>query len=279
MRSAALVFALVLCAPVAAAQAPPPAQAAYGERRALLETDARCRLFEPPLRAALEAGAWQARGALTRAGWSNARIAELDAAAARAARGRACDDPRTQAAAARARAGFSGWARLPSLEFRGSQRSWIARRIPDPEGWTLVQGIDAPRDAAFGALSRDGRIRPTLSLALSDRIAPPPSAELVVRDVRRARESLFEVPGRSTDGLLAGAPSPATARRFYASERRIEIGRRGARRLFFVFADDALNAMALLDPREAAEIRLGDGARVLVEIGDLAAARAFLAAR
>jgi hypothetical protein len=279
MRVLILVVLALLGAGPAAAQAPPSAETAVFERRALLAADTRCGLFAPPVRAALEAGAWQARGALLRADWPSARIAALEARAEQSAQARPCSDAETQAAAARARTGFAGWARLAALEFRGGERRWMARRSSDPEGWILVQTIDAPRAAAFGAMRGAGRIEAALSVALAERERAPSSAELVIRDVRRAPESLFEIPGRAASGLAAGAPSLATARRFMARDRRIDADKAGARRLRFVFPDEALSAMALLDPREAAEIRLDNGVRLLVEIGDLAAARAFLNAR
>lgn len=272
MRRALL--ALALCSLVAA-QAPNTAQATYAERRALLEADTACRLFSPDIRAALEAGAWQARGTLLRGGWTNARLAELENAAVRAARARACGDPRTRDAAIRAREGFAAWVRLSSMRFPGGDRAWTARRVADSSGWLLVQ--DIPRAASFGLQAVERRSYVALVLPLSSNAAPG-TAELVLRDPLRTRTTLFDVPGRAAHGLAAGAPSPAMARRILARNRRVQTMANGQRRVVFAFPDSAMAEMAALDPREAAEIHVGNQ-RMLIEIGDLAAARAFLAAQ
>lgn len=271
MRRFLSLFAFLLFAGPAAADAP-GAQAAYAERRALLEADSVCHLFTPDIRHALEAGAWQARGALLREGWTRARLAELEQAAVRAARGRACSDPRTLDAAARAREGFQSWLRLHVMDFPGGERGWLARRTPDPAGFLIVQNIPAPRTASFGI--REDAV--ALSMPFGVTAPPPASAELIMRDPARARTTLFDVPGRAVHGLEAGAPSLATAQRFMANARRIEtVG--GVRRVIFTFPTAAIQAMAALDPREAVIVQLGEQ-RLLIEVGDIAAARAFVAA-
>lgn len=279
MRALFLACALTAFAAPAHAQPMPDAQAAYAERRALLEADRRCDLFEAPTRAALQAAAGQARGALLRAGWTQTRLSELDGAAVSAARARRCGDARTESAAARARTAFENWSRIHSMNFQGGERAWLARRTPDPvDHWRLKQDIPAPPGAAFGVRESSAGLRQlTLVLPLAGSEDAPAGAELVIRDRGRAPLSQMDLPGRVTRGLTAGAPAGGTARTFMAQARRIETAT-GGRRAIFVFPGEALAEMSALDPREAAEIRLGDGARLLIEIGDLAAARAFLAA-
>ncbi len=274
LLSAAL---LALAGPAAsAAAAEGDARAAYAERRALLEADARCSLFAPPMRAALEAGAGQARGALFRAGWTSARVRELESAAIGAARARPCGDARTEAAAARARAGFASWSRIHAMDFPGAARTWSARRTPDPvDGWRLKQAL--PGGAAIGVREADGAQRFTLIAPLAANAPAPASARLMLRDPIRARATPFDVPGRLARGLEAGAPAPQSAQTFLASARRIE-GAGAARRVVFAFPDAAFAAFLALDPREAAVLALDGAPRLLVEVGDAAAARAFLAA-
>jgi len=279
MRALFLAFALAAATPALAQPAAPTAQAAYAERRALLEADRICTLFEPGMRAALVSTAGQARGALLRGGWTMARIGELETAAVSAARARRCGDERTEAAADRARLGYASWARTHAMTFTGVTRTWTARRTPDPvDQWVLRQEIDTPRAATFGVRAFDNHQELTLILPLPANANAPGAAELLLRDPARARTSQMDVPGRLARGLAAGAPSPASARGYQAQARRIETVR-GQRRAAFLFPAAALEAMAALDPREAAEIRLGDGARIYIEIGDVAAARAFLAAQ
>ncbi len=254
------------------AQASPSAQATFAERRALLEADRACRYFNADVRAALQAGALQARGALLRGGWTSARLLELENAAVAAARARACRDPRTLAAVERARTGFAAWARLNTMRFDGGERAWVARRVEDSTGWRLVQ--DLPGGGAFGLQALGPR--PYVALMLPHAGAgAPATAEIILRDTTRARAPLLDVPGRRVQGLRAGAPTPAIARHVLARNRTIETSRSGARRVVFAFPDTLLAELAALDPREAAEVRVG-GARMLIEIGDLAAARAFL---
>lgn len=280
-----LLLALLLAAaaaPASSQPAPgsaPSAQAAYAERRALLEADQRCTLFAPDVRAALQGGADQARGALLRSGWTAARVGELEQAAVRAARGRACGDARTAAAADRARRGYASWSRAHAMEFPGSERGWSARRTPDPqEQWVLKQTIAAPRAAVFGLREISGAQEVTLLLRLDARSTAPGLVQLAFRDSARAPQSQMDVPGRTARGLAAGRPSPAATRTVLAAARRVETAD-GERRALYAFPGDVLPAVAALDPRETVEIRLGDGRQpLLLEVGDLAAARAFLAA-
>ncbi len=273
----ALAFAALLCCATGAAAAVPPAQSAFAERTGLLEVDARCHLFTPDIRFALEAGAAQARGALLRGGWTEARIQELADAVTEAARGRACNDAGIASAASAARAGFASWARMPSMTFAGSERNWTARRFPDPGGWRLRQ--DVPVGAAFGVREVSGAQELDFVAPLANGEYPPASAQLVVRDPDRARANL-DVPGRLAHGLQAAAPSATASRVFFASARRIETTTQHQRYMAFAFPQAAFQALLALDPREAVEIRLGaagEGRHFLIEVGDIAAARAFLA--
>jgi hypothetical protein len=103
---------------------------------------------------------------------------------------------------------------------------------------------------------------------------------MLMRDGARARANL-DVPGRVARGLQAGLPSPASTQTTWASARRIETIAE-QRLLVFTFPDSAFQALLTLDPRETVEIRLGaegERGRYLVEVGDIAAARAFLTIR
>ena len=273
LRIAAFLGALAVAAPAFAGN---EAQMAYVERRGLLEADAQCRVLAPPVRAAMEASLDQARGALLRGGWTEPRIQDLDRAARSAARARPCDDPRTAAAAQRADAGYQAWRRAPSMTFEGAERVWIARRSPDAEGWRLRQ--DAPERAVFGVRESDGAQRLTL-LVQAPRNTQFSTAQLLLRDPARANTAILDLPGRQARGLEAGAPSPQTARRFWANTRTFEQPESGARLMTFTFPDEAFEALMALDPRETIEARLGaesDAQRVLIEVGDIRAARAFL---
>lgn len=111
------IFLALALGTATAASATENARTVFVERRGLLEADAQCRLFEPSIRAALDVGVAQARGALLREGWTNARLRELETAAVNAARSRRCGDDRTETAAAAARRSFAQWANAGTMDF------------------------------------------------------------------------------------------------------------------------------------------------------------------
>jgi hypothetical protein len=258
----------------------PSARAAYVERRGLIEADAQCRLFDADVRAALQAGASQARGALLREGWSSGQIRELDQAVVSAASARPCTDPRTIASVAAARAAFAAWVNAGAMQFPGWDRTWLASRSPGLNGWALSQSIDTPA-AKFGIRTHNGAQQLALTLPLARRQTAPASARLIVRNTARANVQEISLPQRMAYGLAAGAP-PANGATTFTSIRSVERLERGGTQAVFVFPDSAFRELLLLDPRESIEIRIVTGAaeqRLFVEVGDIAAARAFLTMR
>jgi hypothetical protein len=278
----ALTLAAAICVAITTAASAqnttPNAQALYVERRALLDADERCRLFTPNMRHALEAGAAQAAGALLRGGWTRARLSELEQAALAAARSRACGDPRTASAAHAAEAGFASWSRTYSMTFPATERTWVARRSADVQGWRLYQQIAVPAAATFGVREQQEAQQLTLSMP-ADR-AMPASAQIVMRDPARAGTNILDLHGRTSTGLAAGLPSANTAQRFFASARRTERDGDAPARIVFTFPDAAFERLMQLDPRESVAVDIetaGQTERFIVEVGDVAAARAFLA--
>jgi hypothetical protein len=282
MRLLFLASALgVVLTAAASASEPPSARAAYVERRGLIEADARCGLFTADIRTALQVGAAQARGALLRAGWSAAQARDLEQTVVTAARARSCTDARTAAAAADARNAFAMWINAGSMEFTGWERTWLARRALAGDGWRLSQAIEAPVSAAFGVREQGGAQRFSLVIHLARGQSAPASAQLLMRDVERAPRFEIGLSQRVAYGIVAGAPAPGAAVSV-ASIRSIE--RIGGERsqAVFTFPDTAFADLLALDPRESVEIRLQNGRRMqslYVEVGDVAAARAFLSIR
>lgn len=276
----AFVLSLAVLAVAGPAAAANGADSLFAERTALLAADMRCDLFTPRLRQALEASTFQARSQLLRSGWTAARTDALGRGAKAEVSRRPCSDPVLASAAANARAGFEAWARLMSMRFAGGERSWLARRAPDPQGFYIRQDIPAPRAAIFG-VRRDGEGGSlVLLMPLGPQEAAPSSARLSFRDTARAPRSIADTPGRTATGLAAVVASPATARVTFPRSRTIETGEHGARSAAFVFPDATLAQIKALDPREAITITL-DGrtpVTLLIEVGDIAAAHAFLAA-
>lgn len=265
----------------AAAAEPPDARAAYVERRGLVEADAHCGLFSPEMTAALQAGATQARGALLRSGWSTTQVGELESAVVAAAHARACNDQRTLSAAADARTGFANWINAASMDFAGGDRGWTARRLAAADGWRLRQTIAGPIAASFGVRDHDGRQELVLLIPVARRSAPPSSAQLVMRDPSRGDAGEISLARRISFGLEAGLPAPGVSQ-YIPSARRMERVSGEDAQAVFVFPNTAFADLLALDPRESVEIRVRSNAgetRLLVEVGDIAVARAFLTIR
>lgn len=280
MRALFLAFTLAAVTSAAASE-PANSRAAYVERRGMLEADAQCHLFRPDIRAALQVAAAQSRGALLREGWSLSRLGELDRAVTDAAHARACNDPRTVSAAASVRSVFGGWSNVGSKEFPGWDRTWVARRVVTANGWRLSQAIDGPVAATFGVRDQGGQQHMALIVPVARGQAQPTSARLVLRDVNRAQLIEVSLPQRMTQGLQAGAPTPTNAMEV-SGARYVEHTNNGDTQIVFVFPDAAFGMLLALDPRESVVLRL-ENARgsqdLLVEVGDVAAARAFLTLR
>ncbi|MFO1017154.1 MAG: hypothetical protein U1E03_06125 [Hyphomonadaceae bacterium] len=279
MRALLLVIALTgAFTAAAAAQQGPNARAVYVERRGLIEVDAQCHIFAPSIRDALQISTAQARGALLREGWTNARMRELDSAVVTAARARACDDPRTRDSAASASRTVAQWVNAGTMEFPGWQRGWTARRSND--GWRISQVIDAPLPATFGVLQHGDTQRLSLAVPVARGAVAPTSAQLIMRNPAQPRAEIA-LPQRVAYGLQAGV-APPTNSMSIPSTRTIERLDGGRSQAVFAFPDTAFRDLLALDPRESVEIRVQNGRAVetlLVEVGDIAAARSFLTVR
>lgn len=275
----AAALSATLCTAAHAAEAP-DAREAYVERRGLIEADMRCNLLGPDIRAALNVGALQARGSLLRAGWTSAQVRTLEDTVTAAARARGCNDSRLLQSAGDARRAFTPWLSAGYMEFPGWDRAWLARRGAS-NGWRLSQAIDEPRAAVFGVRQVGAEQRLVLVITLDRNEAAADSAQLVLRDTMRAPMREVALPQRVAYGIEAGAPAPNAAMAI-PSTRRVERINNGRSQAVFTFPDTAFAALLQLDPRESVELRLQSGRRtesLYVEVGDIAAARAFVTLR
>ncbi len=276
------ILAAALCVGPAFAQSAPDAATAFAERSALLAASARCPLLTADEATALRAGAQQARGALLRGGWNGARVQALADRAAAAAAARDCDDAAFIQAATQARAGYAAWSRLAAMQFPGAVSPWTVTRAPDAEGWFLRQAGRA--GTVLGVRMGEDGPEVAFSAPLTPGSPEPAFAVMSFRDAGRAPISLVEVPGRAGTGLAATAAPPGMARQIWAQRRMVEAQGDGRRIALLTFPAAAFEGIAALDPREAIEVRIGrvgsdQGVRVYFEVGDLAAAQAFLSAQ
>jgi hypothetical protein len=284
---AALLLA-ILAAP-SAARADSAASLLY-ERTLMERAGARCRLFTPEVASALTAAAVQARGAALRSGTSNEVVRQIEARAELRAYATPCALPDLATAADRVRKAFDGYAGLREMSYPGTLSSWQADRKPWPlvlDGkvqpgprWRLSQA--ASGGAVVGLTTGTGLV----AVTTSPDGAAASSARLILRDPAKAADAVIDprrrdltgrAPPRSvTQTFLAQAIGPAPASLLPKAARG------GA---MVTFPPEAAKAMAALDPRETATVEFVfptlTGERVettLVEVGDFAAGRAFLAA-
>ncbi|MFT3726305.1 MAG: hypothetical protein QM759_00560 [Terricaulis sp.] len=278
-RFIALMAASLVFATTAAADAP-SARNVYVERRGLLEVDAQCHLFTPEVHAALQVTALQARGTLLRGGWSLAQVGELEQVTVAAARDRACTDPRNASAAATARNAYNTTFRSNAMEFPGWARAWSARRVAASDGWRLRQNINAPIAGAFGVRQLNGLEELILVLPTMSADAAPATAQLSLRNPMLPLGAL-DLTSRIAGGLDAGLPGPVNGMSI-AGARRIEHPGWFQNQVVYVFPNSAFRTLCQLDPRETVAVSLTTPRgtqRILVEVGDIAAAAGFLATR
>ena len=297
---AALALALVLTAlPVLAQAAGPAPTTALYERTLMGRAGARCRLFTPDILFALGASATQARGAAVRAGVPYGDISGAESRARAVADTVGCDNRDLVAAADKLRSVFTTYAGMRSMSFPGQFADWRAERphaaIPGkPQRimqWNLLQFAPVgEKPTMMGLVTAQGGAPNPAGLTL---VSPKPqamtatTARLILRDSAKTDQPYIDTrrPG------LAGRTPPILldqvflAQEKYAAPRELlpPAVRQGEA---FVFPEAAAVAMAQLDPREAVrldvvyETRTGERTETAIfEVGDFAAARAFLAIR
>jgi hypothetical protein len=273
LTSLALVAAGWLLA--SAAEAARPVDLYY-ERSLMAATGARCGLFAPPVEAALNASAVQARNAALRAGRPQAEIEAVRDAAAAQAKALACASPETTQAAQRVRGAFEGWSHVTRVVYPGADGGWTAdRMLYRSASWRLVESGGA--GAAFG-VAGDLAQPAALAAVLAGETEAPYGARLKLRDPRRVASPWL--PGRGVSQI-----PPAEALLTVFAEAKAPAGPGLAHgsgpATAFRFPASAMEALAALDPRERFEVEfLLPGGRTRTaqfEVGDFAAGRAFLA--
>lgn len=277
-QNARIAHAALACAVALAAPATSWAGVidTYYERAFVVAADRRCDLFRPQVKAALTAATLQAEGAARRAGASPADLAATRARAERRANATSCGHADLSVVRARVDQAFAGWARTPRMTFAGPTKTWLADRYDSRDlGWRLVQNSTFGASAArFGATTHG---RAPLTAVVSFAGQPRPYAvRLTMRDPRKSPRPWLAPLGSMPAGLQASVWSTGSTK---ASKGLLESGRRDGEA--WSFPASAAEQLARLDPREqfAVEFHFRDGtvAKARFEVGDFAAARAFLA--
>jgi hypothetical protein len=288
IRLGLISAAVAACAVVPALAAAESAASQYLYERTLMgAADGRCHLFAPDVGRALAAARAQARNAALRAGDSSAAVAATERRALDKAASVDCRAPGLKLAADRLRTAFSDYAKLQVMSFPGARGRWRAERpYPGYHGaprWGLVQ-VAAGQGGwvLFGVADRQ-----VILLDARRDSAPAPIARIVFRNPAILSEPYVDL--RRSDPADQVAPA-AVAQTFIARGRTLaarSLLPAGAKTgLAYQFPSNVMAALARLDPREMAAVQLvypdAKGDRVVsgwVEVGDLAAAQAFLATR
>ena len=294
-RAAAGRWTGVTVAAVAIATATPVLAGAVDllyERTLMTAANARCRLFQPAVGAALESGRMQARGAALRGGSSAEALGQVERRARSKVATTACDSPDLQMAAGRVRNAFEGYAKLQRMTWPGDYADWRGDRMitRDSPVWRLSQSSVFGYDRmTFGMAGKSGQGVLLAAVSFSDG-ATPYTARLVTRDPARAPQAYLD---RRLSGMKGRIPlsarfPPAGATRSWSAEARSPASERllpkgSTEGLLYRFPTRAADALAGLDPREAVAVefvfagRAGDQVRrAYIEVGDFAAGRAFL---
>lgn len=255
----------------------------FFERTMMSAADGRCRLFTPELSAALAAGAAQARGAALRAGMAPKDLAALERRAQAQAARLDCHGRDLAQAATRVQDAFAGFQRVTRMTYPGDVADWRADRgVGRAPRWRVAQDvIFGPDHMTFGLAGSEGASGLVAVAAFADGQTPY-AARLVLRDETR---TLGPYLGLAADAPLKRKLPPRSATRGFLAEARTqadaELLPKGAEHGWaFRFPAAAAQALAELDPREGVAVEFlfpGDKIRTAyVEVGDFAAARAFL---
>ncbi len=285
INPAALGMALALSPSVAASTSTD----LYFQRSLMADAGARCALFTPQVQAALVSGREQARGAALRAGSSPQSLRAIADRARERARSTRCDSPDLEIAAERVRRGFKGYAQLVRQEFPGDIGVWKADRSVSAQRpqWRLSQDVlQGAVKLRLGIAGRPGAENMMAVVHFPDG-SKPYAARLILRDRRLTSGAYIDSRGESLKGLALARRMPkAGPFESYSAESRSLAGADLlppglASGWAFRFPAESAAAMEALDPREAIQIEFlissAPSRRVYLEVGDFAAARAFLA--
>src|SRR5436190_2623811 len=166
----------------------------FYERAVMTAADERCRLFSPPVAAALAPRRVQARGPALRSGVSPESLDATEARARAAATATPCNSPDIALAAGRVRAAFEPYSRQLKEVYPGEMAGWTAERYPASKTpiWALAQPVSFGADRMiFGLAGQNGHNALLAVVDFADG-AQPYTARLIVRDPARARQPYLD---------------------------------------------------------------------------------------
>lgn len=277
------LVALTLAAAAPAAFADPAAvRRTWLERVAISAADRACNLFSDGERLALLSGLYQAEGELLRANQSPAEMRRLADEVSTHAATLGCVHPDVVSVAETVRNGYRAFVKTTYLEYPATHAIWGASRSPH-DRWAVSQ-TDKASSIVFGLrrAPNDADVL-RLAIAMPAKGAVPSSVQLIMRDPARMPEPWFGAFSRPGPKLT---PPPRSISHIeWAGKVASAKDAVGDPIWVFTFNTSAIALIEQLDPREAIQIDLIPPSRisdqgvkhVVLEVGDIRAARAFAA--
>ena len=277
----ALLAAAVLAQSAPAAYADAAAvRRTWLERVAITAADEACNLFSDGERLALLSGLYQAEGELLRANESRAEMARLATEVRAHAKSLGCVHPDVVSVAETVRSGYRAFVKTNYIEYPAAHSIWGASRSVH-DRWAVSQ-TDKASLITFGlrrAPAKPEEIR--LAIAMPAKGAVPSSVQLIMRDPSKMPEPWFGAFSKPGPKLVA--PPRSISRIEWAGKVASAKDAVGEPIWVFTFNASAIPELEQLDPREAIMIelvppsRIADQSvkRIVLEVGDLRAARAF----
>lgn len=282
MPARALSLAILMAAAAPAAIADPAAavRRTWLERVAISAADQSCNLFSDGERLALLSGLYQAEGELLRANQTPAEMRRLAAEVSSHAKSLGCVHPEVVAVVETVRNGYRAFAKTSYIEYPATHAIWGASRSVH-DRWAVSQ-TDKATSIVFGLRrtpAKQEELRVAIAMPAEGLV--PSSVQILIRDPAKMPEPWFGAFSRP--GAKLTPPPRAISHIEWAGKVASAKDAVGEMIWVFAFNPSVITLLEQLDPREAVRVELippsrarsQDVRRIVFEVGDLRAARAF----
>ncbi len=288
-------FAVLAVAPAFADNAVKAVERMFLERAAISAADKSCNLFTDGERLALRSGLYQSEGELLRHNYDPAEIAKLAGQVRMHAKALGCDHPSVLEVAGTIRSSYRQFAKTTAMDYPAARSTWAASRS-EHDAWAVMQ-VDKKSGFIFGlrrVTDEKAKTNPetgekpfklALAIAIPYDDKPASAVQLNLRDANKMRDPWL---GPLFGGDLQLAPSPRSiSRPEWAGKMEEWEDNVGDWFNVYYFSPSAIERLEMLDPREAVQFEQTANpkadaktkeralAKIVFEVGDFRAARAF----